>query len=479
MPPESGGKKGVETTDLTSYRERKQAVVFIHGIGEQRPMKTLRQFVEAVLINPDKPYLPKYWSKPDEFSESFELRRLSAPRRRDRPRTDFFEFYWQHLMQGNRLSHVRRWIVSLLWRAPKDVPEHLKSLWWFSWIVVFVVMGLWIWGGAETWVKGVKEGYLGPVIGIFVLVGQGFLLGYIADAARYLDPAPANIPVRHKIRAAGVALLKELHKRGRYNRIIVVGHSLGSVIGYDILYHCWIDYHDRHSSPDQPVHDVLKKLERASRDVAQGKDANLSEFQELQRDYGFELLKQGNPWLVTDFITLGSPLAHAELLLVERKEEFSDRIQRREFPTCPPMLEYGKVFSFRKNYSITRERGGKEVEEPRTIRVPHHAACFAPVRWTNIYFPSRFFLFGDIIGGPLRDTRRPVIQRFGFGVRDLTVKTWARLGLFSHTRYWGDHPRNMNVQNAPLKVLREALALDDRREWEKHLLTDNDITKGG
>ena len=121
---------------IDELKDRKQAVILIHGIGEQRPMATLRGFADAVLDPPPNPALPRYWSKPDSFSHSFELRRLSAPRQRDRPRTDFFEFYWQHMMQGNRLSHVWRWVVALLLRRPGQVPPQLRPLWWLSWLLL-------------------------------------------------------------------------------------------------------------------------------------------------------------------------------------------------------------------------------------------------------------------------------------------------------------------------------------------------------
>ena len=72
----------------------KQAVVLIHGIGEQVPMATLRGFVEAVwTTDPDvpKPHVPaQRWSKPDQVSGDFELRRLTTSENRDGRRTDFF-----------------------------------------------------------------------------------------------------------------------------------------------------------------------------------------------------------------------------------------------------------------------------------------------------------------------------------------------------------------------------------------------------
>ena len=42
------------------------------------------------------------------------------------------------------------------------------------------------------------------------------------------------------------------------------------------------------------------------------------------------------PWLISDFITLGSPLAHATFLLANSRDEFKTRKKDHELPTCPP-----------------------------------------------------------------------------------------------------------------------------------------------
>ena len=64
----------------------------------------------------------------------------------------------------------------------------------------------------------------------------------VGDAVYYLDPAPANIQRRQEIRAKGVEILNKLHASQEYQRIILVGHSLGSVIGYDMLTYAWPSY---------------------------------------------------------------------------------------------------------------------------------------------------------------------------------------------------------------------------------------------
>src|SRR3954462_8073437 len=113
---------------------RKQAVVLIHGIGEQRPMDTLRGFVEAVWTTDTAIHHPHargtMWSKPDNVSGSFELRRLVTPQNRAGVETHFFEFYWAHMMKGTALGHVWAWVKTLLVRNPATVPRQLQLAYW-------------------------------------------------------------------------------------------------------------------------------------------------------------------------------------------------------------------------------------------------------------------------------------------------------------------------------------------------------------
>src|SRR6266850_195001 len=117
-----------------STMSKKQAVLLIHGIGEQKPMETLRGFVNSVWTRDASIHHPfagsQVWSKPDLVSKSFELRRLTTPQNQAGIRTDFFEMYWAHLMRGTTLGHVLGWARSLLLRKPSTVPRHLKLVYW-------------------------------------------------------------------------------------------------------------------------------------------------------------------------------------------------------------------------------------------------------------------------------------------------------------------------------------------------------------
>lgn len=432
----------------------RQAVILIHGIGEQKPMETLRGFVDAVWRrNPaiHNPFAARHahalvFSKPDSVSRSFELRQLTTPQNSGGIVTDFFELYWQHLMQGTTYGHVVAWAKTLLLRAPSTLPGQLLPVYWLLWLAVLVAAGLalYTWRAASLepdaramspWVSGILSLLVVPLAGLVIR-------NIVGDAARYLHVAPANVQRRHEIRLAGVELLDELHGRN-YDRIIVVGHSLGSVIGYDMLTHAWPKY-NRHTpaAPGAPMA-ALDRLEDLATSAAPPTDAAV---QAAQHAYADEIKANGCRWRVTDFITLGSPLAHAQILLARDKAELRLKQNDREFPTCLPTLE-------------TFTRGGDDIQRfsfeldrdhPRSYRVPHHAAVFGPTSWTNLYFPNSLIVRGDLIGGPLA----PV---FGDGVRDVPVETTLRGGLLSHTLYW----RSKTFDPAPrhIQQLRDALDL--------------------
>ncbi len=76
---------------------------------------------------------------------------------------------------------------------------------------------------------------------LFVFLAWAFLVPYVGDCARYLRDAPDNIQARNEIRKIGLQVLQDLHDQRsrdgtpRYDRIVVVAHSLGTIIAYDVL----------------------------------------------------------------------------------------------------------------------------------------------------------------------------------------------------------------------------------------------------
>src|SRR5690349_9317170 len=109
----------------------RQAVVVIHGIGEQQPMSTLRGFVASVCAGKPGEKV-QFYSKPDELSDLYELRRLSVYAR-SKYVSDFFEYYWAHNLRGTKLSHLSTWALRLMWRSPGSIPGRIRWLYFLMW----------------------------------------------------------------------------------------------------------------------------------------------------------------------------------------------------------------------------------------------------------------------------------------------------------------------------------------------------------
>jgi hypothetical protein len=460
-----GGAVGDPNRAKSALSTNRQAVILIHGVGNQRPMDTLRHFVDATLnVDPDTDRDPQYYSKPDNLSGTFELRRLQT--RDARPRTDYFELYWQHLVPTATWSKILAWLALLLKRKPADVPPMLRWLWALTWVVVGATLlllalsiVLWLFPGVQ-WIPAWLNREVSYPIGLaaLLLLIQGVILNYVGDAAIYLSPEPRNIKARQAVREAGVTLIARLHdgldQKTPYDRIVVVGHSLGSVIGYDILTYAWPGYNTRHGRPERPSNAELAKAESLAkkiRDAERGGD--LQALREAQTDWAqsirrlwLEQRKNGIPWLVSDFITLGSPLAHALLLLARSRSKFERKKLQRELPTSPPQLEDKGDFSYPSQYTLAN---GKR----RTLKVLNHAALFAVTRWTNLFFPARYALMGDLIAGKVSSV-------LGAGIQDLPVETTAQGGWLLHTRYWQPHAWDRGNHRSSIEQLVKALDIN-------------------
>lgn len=308
----------------------------------------------------------------------------------------------------------------------------------------------------------------------FLFILQSFVLYWVGDAARYLSSSPQNIALRQRIRREGLRLLRQLHRsREEYDRIVIVGHSLGSVIGYDLITRLWLDY-----GCDFKAHasDILRQLEagchpqpvigatllKAGAALSPDPAAEtLSSYRVAQLEGWKEQGRYGHQWRISDFVTVGSPLAHAMLLLASSSEDFEDRKAQRELPKCPPVLDDGKYGYVADPPMVLPD--GKKRYSPHVL---HHAAPFAVTRWSNLYFPAYGGLFGDFIGGSLREV-------LGLGIHDIPVRSgsWRRLTPLSHVDYW-DATRSTGgalSKAGPcdaLEALKDAIGLERLGEYK-------------
>jgi hypothetical protein len=294
--------------------------------------------------------------------------------------------------------------------------------------------------------------FIAPALSLLSFVAAGFVLRGIGDATRYLDDQPENVDEIEKIRSHAIELLDRLHTmedeltgRFRYDRIVVVGHSLGSVIAYDAVRHAWAKrnrllpfppFDDRTCESDTiGCVEMLASAMAPNNDVPPLEGVQ-AEFLDSQHRL-HHLLRDGLPtsapesrWIVSDLITLGSPLAYADLLLSSGSKDLSRRQSERLLPTCPPRKQKSSAHS---SARFWRPAVGSR---PASTFL-HHAAVFASVRWTNMYFPN------DYVGGP-------VAHHFGDGVVDIALggkSDW--IGFFfwptyPHSSYWKAPKRKRN-----------------------------------
>lgn len=449
----------------------RQAVVVIHGMGEQRPLGTLRSFISASVPPPSDPARPLYWSKPDAFGNEFELRRFTVPGSRDRPVSDVFEYYWADKMSGTKLRQLLPLAKALLGRLPWRVPSSLIVFYVMGWALVITLLVLAVrlanslgpvalLDGVDV-LKKTADGHSTlagwGILVILMLTGSAstFAVNNFGDVARYLDAAPGNVGVRHAIKSDGLEMLRRIQDSGQFDRVVVVGHSLGSIIAMDLIGYLWGEEYSRHSNVDRPDQSALQEVQRLGPALAAMPSPSVEQvekFQHAQRELWREQRRLGSPWLITDLVSVGSPLTHAALLLAPNSDSLHERQERFEIPVVPPIAD-DEIYSHR---SAVYEAGDEK--RKNTIRVLNSSAMFACTRWTNVWFPCRFGLFGDPFGGPLRPL-------FGNGVLDRPITggpKWRFIPVLPHVWYWRGTSGTESQGN--IALIRAALDLDSS-EW--------------
>ena len=486
---------------IAASRIKRQAVVVVHGQGQQRPMGTIRDFVEVLWtanpdVKPDPPYGHDTWIVPDEKSGLHEMQRITTPPHGER-RTDFYELYYADLLADTPIRNLWRWLERLFWISPLEVPARMRRPWRAFWFASLFAMLLAAWVVLDVpqllhtnWMQPFEAGnrlevvigvaiiaislmvlivpqifpstvqaktisrwaivgavFIGlsliswhsPVIiaaaalGLIVYVGVTTLLPLFGDAASYLSAQTETVRSRQAIRERGLALLKALHNDPECERIVIVAHSLGTVVAYDLLQLLWHSVGPtKNNPPDANAAKALKAVQDFARTPKPGwADGGVAVYQDRQWKAFLALSRQpavtpedGGPprhgWKVSDFVSLGSPLANASFLVTEGSADFAKMKTERVLPISPPEPRGKEGFLYKEDGHW----------------VTHHAAVFSTVRWTNIYdeFDPVWFWLGDVIGGAVSP-----VGLFGPGIKDVKVDILENgRRTFSHNLYWVD-----------------------------------------
>lgn len=477
-------------------RRPRQAVVVLHGMGQQRVMETLRSFVETVVEQPTDTDARWYVSRPDKLSESdrYDERRLVAPPHGDRVQTEFYEYHWAHLMTGNKLSHMLPLARSALLRWPANL--RIAVLWAVAWILVLgaVATGVALVittdralesAGVDSIVTYLgATGVWGWVLARVLNLLLGFVVGTLADFARYNNAAPENQAVRDVIRKGLVDLLDDVHEATivyttddgekvelpKYDRIIVASHSLGSIVAYEAMSHLWARRNKLHAEAHAERQFSAEKFERVEEIAADLNDpdgqSSVDDYQRAQTEAWIELRSNGNPWRITDFVTFGNPMAQSHQLLARSRDDLRDQMCRKELAACPPQPDTPEMTGPRpsgvdvdewtwckksyKEQKAAHDAGEWHYWWPCSAHAPilAYSSMFAVIRWTNLWYPA------DLFGGPLADL-------YGKGIRDIEVEPdglACRIPVLAHIRYLS-YPNSSRANGAPAAI-RRAIELD-------------------
>ncbi len=289
----------------------------------------------------------------------------------------------------------------------------------------------------------IVEGHLvvgGLPAALTVIVLGFWLRHWLGDVARYLDRSAANAQQTDRLRRDAAAFLGEVcgDTRYGYDEVVLVAHSQGGFVAYDALRTVWerwaadhdIDYEERVA-----IDDVDRLAGDPSRtDIEWG--AAVDELRDA-------LVQREDPWKVSNFITLGSPIGHAAGLLANGHAHLDALAADRTLSTCPPRL-HGEPPSV-----AYRGRGGRRF---------HHTSVFSAVKWTNVVYAH------DLLGGPVDEAGLGgAVRNVILGEGDPSFSpTVLDFGLrFPHDAYW-QSPRKAfdDHVSAALDLLRHASTPD-------------------
>ncbi len=457
-------------------------------------MDTLRGFVrtmweqDATIARGQGAGRTQVWSRLDARTGSLELRRITTRASHGGGhypagvRTDFYELYWADLTAGSTWNQVTGWVRYLLWRKRKDVPPAVRTVWYLLWAISLVLLM----GAALTSLPDAIWPKIIPYVPrwlVLALIGViGAQVSWLAThtfgrVVRYTRADPDNIAARAAVRERGLKLLDALHAGGDYDRIVIIGHSLGAILAYDLVSYYWARRDAaRAILKTSGEFETLKTLESLAATLATTPRDNppdpdtVAAYRVAQAELRRALAKRAvaatpaqglspddGRWLISDLVTIGSPLTHSEFLLSATPADFVRRTEERELPIAPPYREALDVTTRRAAIRDGLLPNGDT--EGRLFSFPgpagsntwllHQAAPFAAVRWSNIHDPAHDIIKGDLISGP--HTRL-----FGHAVEDVDLSLLrGPADRFSHTLYWSDSadPRQLAELRRVLNLL--------------------------
>jgi hypothetical protein len=218
------------------WPDKNTAFLVIHGNGPHRPYETLDLFVHG-FYNILQQENPAVEHKLDDRKQSYIRFNRSGS-----PYIDFYEYYWDRFMVRDiTLKEFKDWL--------KEISAGIKN---YKLIFSNYNPPLLLRLFKSPWLR---------IGALFDCILNRFI-GFVADVPIYClnNQRSSYYKIREQMLWGAVRELKYLsNSYQNYGQIIVVGHSLGSVIAYDALNHIALDISKPNPSL-RTMEDLAKKL---------------------------------------------------------------------------------------------------------------------------------------------------------------------------------------------------------------------------
>ncbi len=242
-------------------------------------------------------------------------------------------------------------------------------------VLPYIPFAMWI---LDKW-AGSRFPIISQMFNAFTMLKKEPVPDFIGDLVRYLnlDPRSEHYETRRRIINGALDELIELMKDKQYKNIIVAGHSLGSVIAYDVL------------------NRVVQEI-------------NAEDTQTVRMISPEEAEK------ITGFVTFGSPLDKIAFFFHERVED-EKSVQRQVL---------SNLHAF-KTFPLLEDKGSIDIGNPMKFQMES-------TRWLNFYHPedliSGYLDFYDIKHQSFKKLKRT----------DGNIEIEEDFGkLKAHSCYWG------------------------------------------
>jgi hypothetical protein len=239
-----------------SRSRKRTAFIVIHGIGEQVPFETLDAFTANFINCFDKVQLAHaITARSGAGGKSWQENFIKTERAHGVP-IDFHEFYWAYLTEEKiTIPETIQWVEQTLAATKKYYNENVELQKKYEerrkkkrFPLANILLLLRIAAVALPFIKLLSV-LVSPVshFPFFQWISKLFHLalnkfgwvvtGYIGDIAIYTttDEKSKYYNIRQQILNESQALVEAILNDRTYDRVILAGHSLGSVIAYDTL----------------------------------------------------------------------------------------------------------------------------------------------------------------------------------------------------------------------------------------------------